>query len=77
MGQAMCRYSAIARSGNPRGKHLRLRRRPALAYMQRWADVVSTGLMRAVASAAMHGEGSDLANALLGAAPGAADLVVK
>ena len=46
----------------------------ALAYQQRWAGLVSIGLMRAAAVAAERGEGADLERTLLEPEPGAADL---
>ena len=44
-----------------RGMHPRLRRGTALAYQRRWSGLVSVGLMKAVAAAALRGEGADLA----------------
>ena len=59
-----------------RGMHPRLRRGTALAYQQRWTGVVAVGLMKAVAAAALHGEGADLSTALLEPEPSAGDLPV-
>jgi hypothetical protein len=58
-----------------RGMHPRLRRGTALAYQQRWAGLMSVGLMRGVAAAAMRGEGSDLAATSLEPEPAVADLL--
>ena len=58
-----------------RGMHPRLRRGIALAYQQRWAGIVSVGLMKGVAAAAMRGEGSDMAATFLEPAPAVADLL--
>ena len=59
-----------------RGMHPRLRRGTALAYQRRWSGLVSVGLMKAVAAAALRGEGADLATTLLEPVPGIADLTV-
>jgi len=58
-----------------RGMHPRLRRGVALAYQQRWAGVISVGLMKAVAAAAVRSEGSDLATSALEPEPAVADLL--
>jgi hypothetical protein len=58
-----------------RGMHPRLRRGTALAYQQRWAGLMSVGLIRGVAAAAMRGEGSDLAATSLEPEPAVADLL--
>lgn len=58
-----------------RGMHPRLRRGTASAYHHRWAGLVSVGLMKGVAAAAMRGEGSDLARTLLEPEPAVADLL--
>ena len=57
-----------------RGMHPRLRRGLALAYQRRWSGLVSVGLMKAVAAAALRGEGADLATTLLEPIPVIADL---
>ena len=58
-----------------RGMHPRLRRGTALAYQQRWAGLVSVGLMKGVAAAAMRSEGSDLTSTYLEPEPAVADLL--
>ena len=58
-----------------RGLHPRLRKGAALGYQQRWAGVVSIGVMKAVAAAAMRGDGADLATTLLEPEPPLADLL--
>ena len=60
----------------PHGMHPRLRRGTALAYQQRWAGVISVGLMKAVAAAAVRGEGADLATCLLEPEPVVSDLLM-
>ena len=55
--------------------HPRLRRGTPLAYQQRWAGLVSVGLMKGVAAAATRSEGSDLAATLLEPEPAVADLL--
>ena len=58
-----------------RGMHPRLRRGVALSYQHRWAGLVSTGLMKAVAAAAIRGEGCDIPTTLLEPEPAVADLL--
>ena len=58
-----------------RGMHPRLRRGVALGYQQRWAGIVSVGLMKAVAAAAVRSEGCDLATSLLEPEPAVSDLM--
>ena len=58
-----------------RGLHPRLRRGAALAYQQRWAGIVSVGLMKAVGAAALRGEGADLVTTLLEPEPGLAEVM--
>eukprot|EP00973_Karenia_brevis_P046235 6410180-Karenia_brevis.AAC.1 len=48
-----------------RGMHPRLRRGAALAYQQRWAGLISIGVMKAVSKAAVRNEGADLSTGLL------------
>ena len=45
--------------------HPRLRRGTAMAYLHRWAGLVSIAVQKAVAVAALRGEGADLASTLL------------
>ena len=56
--------------------HPRLRRGTALSYQQRWSGLVSVGLMKAVAAAALRNERADLATALLEPEPGLADVLI-
>ena len=59
-----------------RGMHPRLRRGTALAYQQRWAGIISVGLMKAVAAAAVRGEGADVATCPLEPEPAVSDLML-
>ena len=56
--------------------HPRLRRGTALAYQQRWAGIISVGLMKAVAAAAVRGEGADVAMCPLEPEPAVSDLML-
>ena len=56
--------------------HPRLRRGTALAYQNRWAGIISVGLMRSVATAVQRGEGADLATTLNEPLPYLADLML-
>ena len=58
-----------------RGMHPRLRRGAALSYQRRWAGVISVGLMKAVAAAAMRYEGCDLATTALEPEPAVCDVL--
>ena len=59
----------------PRGIHPCLCQGVASSYQHRWAGLVSTGLMKAVAAAAMRGEGCDVPTPLLEPEPAVADLL--
>ena len=59
-----------------RGTHPRLRRGTALAYQQRWTGIISVGLMKAVAAAAVRGEGADLTTCPLEPEPAVSDLLL-
>ena len=59
-----------------RGVHPRLRRGTAFAFQRRWSGLISVALMKAVAAAALRGEGADIATTPLEPAPGVADLSV-
>ena len=58
-----------------RGAHPRLRRGTALAYQQRWAGLISVGLVKGVTAASLRGDGADLAVTLLEPEPPMADLL--